>query len=376
MSATQGMADTMRAVQVTRHGGPEVLEIARLPRPDPGPGEVLVKVESAGVNHLDTWVRRGMPGIALPLPMIPGSDAAGTIAAVGPAIGPASGPASGAGGRAGVGAARGPALKPGDRVFVSPGYSCERCEECWAGREPLCRGYGLRGEHCDGAQAEYVALPATQVMPLPDTVSFDEGAAFPLVFLTAWHMLVDRARVRPGEDVLVHAGGSGVGTAAIQIARLHGARVITTVGSDEKAAKAKTLGADEVINHGTTDVLDAVRKATRKRGVDIVVESTGQETWGGSIQALAKGGRLVTCGATTGFEAMTDLRFVFFKGLSILGSTMGSRSELARLARLVGEGRLRPVIDRVLPLEQVGDAHRAIADRKVFGKIVLRVGDR
>jgi NADPH:quinone reductase-like Zn-dependent oxidoreductase len=343
----------MQAVVVPRHGGPEVLEIVRRPMPQAGPGQVLVEVRAAGMNHLDTWVRRGLPGITLPLPMIPGSDAAGVIAAVG----------------AGV-----TGLACGDRVFVSPGYSCERCEECWSGREPLCRGYGLLGEHCDGTQAGYIALRASHVLPLPASLSFEEGAAFPLTFLTAWHMLVGRAAVRPGEDVLVHAGGSGVGTAAIQIARLHGARVLATVGSDDKAAKAKALGADVVINHRSADVLGAVKQATGRRGVDIVVESIGEETWETSLQALARGGRLVICGSTSGYHATTDLRFVFFKGLSILGSTMGSRAELAHIARLVGEGRLRPVIDRVLPLERVADGHRAMAERSLFGKIILTPG--
>jgi len=343
----------MRAVVVPRHGGPEVLEIVRRPTPQAGPGQVLVEVRAAGINHLDTWVRRGMPGITLPLPMIPGSDAAGVVAAVG----------------AGV-----TGLAVGDRVFVSPGFSCERCEECWGGREPLCRAYGLLGEHCDGTQADFIALRASHVLPLPASLSFEEGAAFPLTFLTAWHMLVGRAAIRPGDDVLVHAGGSGVGTAAIQIARLHGARVLATVGSDDKAAKARALGADVVINHRSGDVAGMVRKETGKRGVDIVVESVGEQTWETSLQALARGGRLVTCGATSGHRAVTDLRFVFFKGLSILGSTMGSRAELVRIARLVGDGRLRPVIDRVLPLERVADGHRAMADRSLFGKIVLAPG--
>ena len=345
----------MQAVVIPRHGGPEVLEIVRRPKPQAGPGQVLVEVRAAGMNHLDTWVRRGLPGITLPLPMIPGSDAAGVIAAVG----------------AGV-----TGLAAGDRVFVSPGYSCERCEACWSGREPLCRAYGLLGEHCDGTQAGYVALRASHVLPLPASVSFEEGAAFPLTFLTAWHMLVGRAAVRPGEDVLVHAGGSGVGTAAIQIARLHGARVFATVGSDDKAVKAKALGADVVINHRSGDVLDVVKKETGKRGVDIVVDSIGEETWETSLQALARGGRLVICGATSGYRAATDLRFVFFKGLSILGSTMGSRAELARITGFVGDGRLRPVIDRVLPLERVADGHRAMAERSVFGKIILTPGGR
>ncbi|HKQ96315.1 MAG TPA: zinc-binding dehydrogenase [Candidatus Polarisedimenticolia bacterium] len=350
----------MRAVVVPRHGGPEVLEIVERPIPRPGPGEVLVRVHAAGINHLDTFVRRGMPGIKLPLPMTPGSDAAGVIAALGPDPEAASGGA--------------PLPKVGDRVFVSPGYSCERCEACYSGHEPLCRHYGLLGEHRDGTQAEYLALRATHVLPLPEGISFEAGAAFPLVFLTAWQMLVGRAALRAGETVLIQAGGSGVGSAAIQIAHLLGARVLTTVGSDDKVAKARALGADVVINYRTSDFLDAARKATEKRGVDVVVENTGQETWERSLLALAKGGRLVTCGATTGYAANTDLRHVFFKSLSILGSTMGSRADLLRIARFVGEGRLKPVVDRVLPLDQVADGHRALAERSLFGKIVLTTG--
>jgi NADPH:quinone reductase-like Zn-dependent oxidoreductase len=202
-------------------------------------------------------------------------------------------------------------------------------------------------------------------------VSFEAGAAFPLVFLTAWHMLVARAGLRPGEDVLIHAGGGGVGSAAIQIAKLHGARVLTTAGGAEKGAKAKALGADEVIDHRSSDVLAEVRRLTGKRGVDVVVENVGQETWEKSLLALAKGGRLVTCGATTGYEAKTDLRHLFFKGLSVLGSTMGSRAELLQIADLVAAGRLRPVVDRVLPFDQAAEAHRLLAARAVFGKIVL-----
>ncbi|HEV8201365.1 MAG TPA: zinc-binding dehydrogenase [Candidatus Polarisedimenticolia bacterium] len=344
----------MRAVVVPRHGGPEVLEIATRPRPVPGAGEVLLQVMAAGVNHLDTFVRRGMPGITLPLPMIPGSDAAGVVAAAGPGV---------------------TGVKEGDRVFVSPGFSCERCRACLSGQEPLCRFYGLLGEHRDGTQAEFVVLRASQALPLPDSIPFEEAAAFPLVFLTAWHMLVFRAGIRPGEDVLIHAGGSGVGTAAIQIAKLHGARVLTTVGGAEKAAKARALGADEVIDHRTTDFLAETRRLTGKRGVDIVVENVGQETWEKSLLALARGGRLVTCGATTGYEAKTDLRHLFFKGLSLLGSTMGNRAELLQIAELVAAGRLRPIVDRVLKFEQAAEAHRLIAERAVFGKIVLIPGN-
>jgi len=339
----------MKAVLIRKHGGTEVLEIADLPKPKAESGQVVIRVKAAGMNHLDIWVRRGMPGVTLP--MIPGSDAAGVIEEVG----------------AGV-----TGLKSGDRVFVAPGFSCGRCLECGAGREPLCRNYGIIGEHTSGTQAEYAALPAANAMPLPDGVSFEEGAAFPLVFLTAWHMLVGRAQVQVGEDVLVHAGGGGVGTAAIQIARLHGSRVFATVGSDDKAERVRGLGADAVINHRKADFLEEIRRLTGKRGVDVVIESVGQETWDRSLKALARGGRLVTCGATSGYRGETDLRFVFSKGLSILGSTMGSRAELLRVARLVGERRLRPVIDRVLPLERVADGHRAMAERSLFGKIVLK----
>jgi NADPH:quinone reductase-like Zn-dependent oxidoreductase len=341
----------MRAVVIARHGGPEVLTVEDRGRPAAGPGQVLLQVRCAGINHLDTFVRRGLPGITLPLPMIPGSDASGVVAEVG----------------AGV-----DGIAAGDRVFVSPGYSCERCEACLSGNEPLCRRYGLFGEHRDGTQAEFVALGASNVLPLPETLSFEEGAAFPLVFLTAWHMLAKRARLQAGEEVLVQAGGSGVGSAAIQIAKFLGARVLTTVGNAEKAERARALGADETILYRDTDFLEAVRRLTAKRGVDVVVENTGAATWEKSLQALAKGGRLVTCGATTGFEAKTDLRFVFFKGLSILGSTMGSRSELLHVAALLGSGRLRPVIDRVLPFEQVAEAHRLIEGRAVFGKVLLK----
>ncbi|MBI4168392.1 MAG: zinc-binding dehydrogenase [Acidobacteria bacterium] len=340
----------MKAVLIRRHGGYEALEVVETPPPVAGPGEVLVRVKAAGMNHLDTWVRRGMPGVALPLPMIPGSDAAGVIAEVGPGVG---------------------GLARGDRVFVSPGFSCGRCVACLSGEDPLCKDYGILGEHRNGTDAELIALPAGGVIPLPEGLSFEEGAAFPLVFLTAWHMLVARARVRVGEEVLVHAAGSGVGTAAVQIAKLHGARVLATVGSEDKAVKVRALGADEVINYRKADFQEEARRLTGKRGVDVVVDSVGQETWDGSLRSLAKGGRLVTCGATSGYEGRTDIRHVFFKGLSILGSTMGSRAELLRIARLMGERRLRPVIDRVLPLDRVAEGHRAMAERSLVGKIVL-----
>jgi NADPH:quinone reductase-like Zn-dependent oxidoreductase len=340
----------MKTILIRKHGGYEVLESVEIPKPQAGPGEVLIEVRAAGINHLDTWVRRGLPGMRLPLPIIPGADAAGVVASLG----------------AGV-----DGLETGERVFVAPGFSCNRCAACLAGREPLCRDYGIFGEHRNGTQAEYIVIPAANVMRLPDALSFEEGAAFPLVFLTAWHMLVERAALRPGEEVLVHAGGSGVGTAAIQIARYHGARVLTTVGADNKVDRVRALGADEVINYRTADFYDEVRRLTGRRGVDVVVENVGEQTWDRSLRVLAKGGRLVTCGATSGYRGETDIRYVFYKALSILGSTMGSRSELLRIAALMGDRRLRPVVDRTLPLEDVAEGHRALAERAVFGKIVL-----
>lgn len=340
----------MKAILIRRHGDVDALEIADLPKPSPGPGEVLVQVKAAGMNHLDVWVRRGIPGVKRPLPMILGSDAAGIVAGTGPGGGQ---------------------FKPGDRVFVSPGFSCERCAACLSGNEPLCRDYGILGEHRNGTQAEFVALPGSNLMPLPDGLSFEEGAAFPLVFLTAWHMVVTRARVQPGESVLVHAAGSGIGTAAVQIARFHGARVLATAGTDDKAERLRPLGVEAVINYRVADFHEEIRRLTGKRGADIIVDSVGQETWERSLRSLARGGRLVTCGATSGYQGMTDLRYLFSRGLTLMGSTMGSRAELLRIAELMGEGRLKAVIDRVLPFEKVAEGHRAMAERTLFGKIVL-----
>jgi NADPH:quinone reductase-like Zn-dependent oxidoreductase len=341
----------MKAILIRKHGGYDVLEVADVPKPEAGPGQVLVEVRAAGMNHLDTWVRRGLPGVRLPLPMILGSDAAGVVAEVGEGVA---------------------GLERGERVFVAPGFSCGRCDACLSGRDPICKEYGLFGEHRDGTQAAYVALPATNVLSLPQSLSFEQGAAFPLVFLTAWHMLVGRAALIVGEEVLVHAGGSGVGTAAIQIAKLHGARVFATVGSAQKADRVRALGADEVIDYHKSDFLEEVRRLTDGRGVDVLVECIGKDVWDKSIRALARGGRLVTCGATSGYQGATDIRYVFSKGLSILGSSMGTRAELLKIAGLVGDGKLKPVIDRVLPFERVADGHRAMAERTLFGKILLR----
>ncbi|MFO0931310.1 MAG: zinc-binding dehydrogenase [Planctomycetota bacterium] len=341
----------MRVVRIREHGGLDRLVFEEAPLPVPGPGEVRVAVKAAGINHLDTWVRRGVPGHTFPLPMIPGCDGAGVVDAVGPGV---------------------TARKPGERVVIAPGHACGLCPACASGRDHLCRAYGIFGETRDGTCAEAICLPERNVLPIPAALSFEVAAAFPLVYLTAWHMVARRAELRPGETILVHAAGAGVSTAAIQIARLLGAgRVIATTSTPDKARKARALGADDVIDYGREDVLGRVRDLTRKQGVDVVIDHVGATTLPTSLKCLAKGGRLVTCGATSGPKVEVHLNLVFFKSLSILGSTMGPLGEVHELLGHVAAGRLAPVIDAVLPLAQVAEAHRRLEARDVFGKLVL-----
>jgi NADPH:quinone reductase-like Zn-dependent oxidoreductase len=342
----------MRAVVIRAHGGLEALEIVDRPAPAIKPDEALVAIEASGVNHLDVWVRKGVPGHAFPLPMVPGCDGAGVVREVGSLV---------------------QNVKAGDRVAIAPGFGCGACAACASGQDNLCRSFGIIGETRDGTAAELCAVPARNLLPLPDSIPFTKAAAVPLVYLTAWHMLVDRCRIQPGDDVLVHAAGSGVSVAAIQIARLFQARVLTTASSDEKLAKARKLGADVVINYAREDVLAAVRAATGKAGVDIVVDHVGEATFETSLRCLKKGGRVVTCGATSGPKLSANLRLIFFKSLSILGSTMGSLGELHRIWKLFAAGSLDPVIDRVLPLDRVAEAHRALEERTAFGKVILEV---
>jgi NADPH:quinone reductase-like Zn-dependent oxidoreductase len=342
---------TMRAWRISEHGDPASLKLEELPDPLPGPGEAVIRVEAVGMNHLDLWVRRGVPGHRYPLPLTPGCDAAGTVTALGPGT---------------------RSLAIGDEVVVAPGIGCGACLECQSGRDALCRHYGILGETRDGTCAESLALPATHVLPRPANLTVEEAACVPLTLLTAWHMLVARAGVKPGETVLVQAAGSGVGVMAIQIGRLLGARVIATAGSAEKAARARELGADETILYRDVDFLEEVRRLTGKRGVDVVIEHVGQETWERSVRALAKGGRLVTCGSTSGPLVSLDLRLLFFKSLSLLGSTMGGRGELTEAMRFVASGAIRPVLDRVFPMEELPAAHAHLEARRAFGKVVLR----
>lgn len=320
--------------------------------PTIGVDEVLVRVKACALNHLDIWIRQGSPAYPMPLPHILGSDISGVVHQIGSHV---------------------EGVAEGERVYVAPGVGCGRCEHCWAGRDNMCRSYGLIGAMCHGGYAEYVKVPARNVFPIPGALSFEQAAAFPLVSVTAWHMLFGLAAVQPGEDVLIMGAGSGVGHMAIQMAKLAGARVLTTVGSDDKIAKAKALGADEVINHSREQVNQRVRELTHRRGVDVVIEHIGPEVWTQCIDALTKGGRLITCGATTGAEVKLDLRYVYSRQLTIRGSYMGSQSELLKAAQLVGQGRLQPVIDRTFPLSEAKAAQEYLLNRKFFGKIVLSV---
>lgn len=320
--------------------------------PTIGVDEVLVQVKACALNHLDIWIRQGSPAYPMPLPHILGSDIAGVVHQIGSHV---------------------EGVAVGERIYVSPGVGCGKCEQCLAGRDNMCRSYGLIGAMCHGGYADYVKVPARNVRPIPGALSFEQAAAFPLVSVTAWHMLFGLAEVQPGEEVLIMGAGSGVGHMAIQMAKLAGARVLTTVGSEEKVAKAKDLGADEVIIHSREQVNQRVRELTERRGVDVVIEHIGPEVWTQCIDSLAKGGRLVTCGATTGAEVKLDLRYVYSRQLTIKGSYMGSQSELLKAAHLVGEGKLRPVIDRTFPLSEAKGAQEYLLNRKFFGKIVLTV---
>ncbi len=345
----------MHAWQVSRHGGPEALEWKELPAPEPGPGEVRVAVRACSLNHLDLWLRNGVPGHRFPLPLIPGSEVAGDVDALGAGVDD---------------------LEVGQPTLVAPAVSCGHCPRCVAGEDMLCRHYGILGEHGDGGYAELLVVPRRNILPLPRGLSYVEAAALPLVFLTAWHMLVARARLARREDVLIHAAGSGVSSAAIQIARLLGARhIVATAGSEEKLARARELGATHTVNYRSDDFVAATREATGGKGVEVVVDHVGGEVFERSFRCLAWAGRVVLCGATAAGEATINLRAVFFKSLSILGSTMGSLAELHALLPHFESGELRPVVDRTLPLAEARAAQAVLEDREAFGKVVLTVGD-
>lgn len=344
----------MRAALIRSQGDPDVLELTDVETPEPAPGEALVRVRACALNHLDLWTRSGRAGYKPPLPHILGNDIAGEIASL----------------PAGVDTA---GLSVGQRVMLQPGTSCGRCAMCLAGDDFLCRKYRILGHGRSGGYAEFVAAPLASLIPIPDSIPFENAAAFPLVFLTAWRMLVVRAQVRMGDDVLVWAAGSGVGMAAIQIAKLMGARVIATAGGEKKLALARSLGADDVVDHYTGDVVAEVKRLTSKKGVEVVIEHTGEKTWERSVQSLTHRGRLVTCGATSGPNGATDLRFLFAKHLSLMGSYMGSRADLLAAAPHFFAGRLKTHVHTTLPLERAAEAHRMMEASEHFGKIVLTV---
>jgi NADPH:quinone reductase-like Zn-dependent oxidoreductase len=341
----------MKAVRFHQHGGPEVLSYEDAPDPVSAPGDVLVRVRACALNHLDLWGRRGLPGIRIPMPHVTGSDVAGDVVSSSAAD-----------------------IPVGRRVMLQPGLSCGRCIACLSGRDNECPRYEVLGNvNHPGGYAEYVTVPAQNVIPIPDAIDYVQAAAFPLTFLTAWHMLMTRAGLQRGEDVLVLAAGSGVGQAAIQIAALHGARVFATAGSEAKLERARALGAAEVIHHHEQDIAEEIKRLTNRRGVDVVIEHVGEATWPKSVRSLARGGRLVTCGATTGRHGILDLAALFSKQLTIHGSYMGTKGELMRVARYFFKGQLKPVIDRTYPLAEAAAAHRRMEESGQFGKIVLEV---
>ena len=342
----------MKAVIFREHGGTHKLSYEDFPTPTIELNEVLVRVKACALNHLDIWTREGNPAYPLILPHISGSDVAGIVEQVG---------------------SHTEGVTVGQRVFISPGMSCWHCDACLAGRDNFCRSYGILGAVVHGGYAEYVKVPFRNVLPIPGNVPFEQAAAFPLVSVTASHMLFALAGLQHGETVLVMGAGSGVGMMAVQMAKLAGARVITTVGSEEKIPKAMALGADTVINHAKEKVAERVKAVTDRRGVDVVIEHIGPEVWDSCLESLAKGGRLITCGATSGADVKPNLRYVYGRQLTIKGSYMGTHGELIKAGELVGQGRLIPVIDRTFPLQEAKLAQDLMLKREFFGKIVLTV---
>lgn len=344
----------MRALTISAHGGTERLEFRTdVPVPEPSPGAVRVRVQAAALNHLDVFMLAGLPGVTITPGWVMGADGTGIIDATGDAV---------------------DTVSIGDRVVINPGISDRTCEFCMAGEQSLCVRFRLLGEHLPGTLAEYVVVPAANVRRIPDGVSIEHAAAFTLATLTAWRMVVTRADVGPGDDVLIWGIGGGVSQAAMKIAKQRGARVWVTSGSDEKLALAREMGADETLNHRTSNVGKEIRARTGKRGVSVVIDSVGQSTWESSLIALGRGGRLVTCGGTSGSMLETDVRRLFWNQWTIMGSTMGNDAEFAAVVAELEAGRLLPVIDSVYDLEQGREAYERLAAGQQFGKIVVRVG--
>jgi NADPH:quinone reductase-like Zn-dependent oxidoreductase len=341
----------LQALFFETHGTIENLTFGDRPEPDPGPGEVRIRLKNAALNHLDLFVLGGMPGIPIGLPHIGGADGAGVVDALGPNV---------------------EGIEIGAEVVFDPGLSCGHCEYCLAGEQSLCVKFGVLGEHNDGTFAEKVVVAAEGLAPRPQHLSWEESAAFGLTSLTAWRMLMTRAGLKPGETILIHGIGGGVSLACLQLGKMAGCRVIATSRSPEKLERARELGADEVVP-ADDQVARAVRGLTGKRGADVVVDSVGEATWMQSLKAAAKGGRIVTCGATSGPNPKEEIRLIFWNQLSIIGSTMGSRDDWRRLMAAVTTHQLRPVVDRVLPLAEGRSAYQRLEDADQFGKIVLSI---
>ena len=342
----------MKAVRFHEFGGPEKLQYEDTLTPTVGPSEVLVRVRACALNHLDIWARGGTRSERIPLPHISGSDISGEISETGDMI---------------------KGRVKGEKVLIAPGISCGTCDHCTNGWDSLCESYRIIGYETQGGYAEYVAVPGANILSIPGKLSFEEAAAIPLVFLTAWHMLVTRAHLAPGETVLVWAAGSGVGSAAVQVAKLLGARVITTVGNDAKRDKAHKLGADFVLNHHTDDVSGQVKRLTNGRKANVVFDHIGRATWEQSMKSMAPAGRLVNCGVTSGGKAEIDIRYIFVKQFSLLGSYMGGKRELLKVLSFFEDGKLRPVVDSVFPLAEAKKAQEKMEKSEHFGKIVLKV---
>ena len=349
----------MKALLMRAHGDFSNLAVGQVPKPTlPDSRHVLVRLKAAALNHLDLWTLGGLPGISLAFPHILGGDGAGVVEEVGSEV---------------------RAVKPGDRVMINPGISCYGCEYCLAGDHSLCTTFRVLGEHLPGTLAEFVAVPELNVAVIPTLlkphaeITWAEAAAFSMVTLTAWRMLITRAKVKPGEVVLIWGVGGGVSLAALRIAKLAGARVIVTSGTDEKLARAMALGADVALNHQATDVAKEVHRLTNRRGADVIVDNVGESTWEQSLRALGRGGRLVTCGGTTGHNLVTDVRKLFWYQWSILGSTMGGHAEYREIVRVLGQGNLRPSVDSTWPLDRVAEGLERLKNGGQFGKVVVEI---
>ena len=338
----------MKAIRIYEHGGVDVLKWDNIPKPELSVNQVLIDVKATSLNHLDIWVRKGIPGV--PLPLITGSDAAGIISEVGDGV---------------------KKSRIGEKVMIQPLIFCGKCASCNKGKENLCKSMGIMGENCQGVNAERIIVEESQAIPFPDQLSFEAAASFALVAQTSFQMLVRRANLQAGEFVLIWGASSGVGSMGIQIAKAMGATVIAIAGTNEKCEKAGLLGADHILNYKTDDILGEIKSLTNGKGIDVVFEHVGQETWNISMKSLARGGRVVTCGATTGFKANLNLTHLFFKQQSILGSTMGSKSSFEGALTLLNEGKIKPVIDRIFPISEIQSAHEYLESSMQFGKVVL-----